>query len=193
MQVIYGDASNINLTAQKRLIRVVEGQTQATPYAGYLDPSLRNTDGSIRIPKETDTTPVAREKEAFTYQNSLTPGLVMVKTTGENYTVAASPAEAVRPAGLLAQWVGGVFDGVKQTNEIAVWQGVDSVYDLLAPAWNDEGLAAAVSAAAAGKAPLLYAGKDGRLTYISSPGSRVAVAEVIDRPSSSVLRIKLLV
>lgn len=193
MQVIYGDASNINLTAQKRLIRVVEGQTQATPYAGYLDPSLRNTDGSIRVPVSTDTLPLARSANAFTYQSSLTPGLVMVKTAGENYTVASGANTAIRPAGLLAQWVGGTFDGVKSTNEIAVWQGVDSVYDLLAPAWDDTGLAAAVSAATAGKAPLLYAGTDGRLVYNETPANRIAVAEVIDRPSASVLRIKLLV
>ena len=49
MQVIYGDASNINLTAQKRLIRVVEGQTQLTPYAGVIDPSLRNSEGNIVV------------------------------------------------------------------------------------------------------------------------------------------------
>lgn len=193
MQVIYGDASNINLTAQKRLIRVVEGQTQATPYAGYLDSSLRNTDGSIRVPKSTDTSPLTRSADAFTYQSSLTPGLVMVKTVGEQFTVASGANTKIRAYGLLAQWVGGTFDGVKQTNEIAVWQGVDSVYDLLAPAWDDTGLAAAVAAQTAGKAPLLYAGTDGRLKYIETPEERVAVAEVIDRPSSSVLRIKLLV
>lgn len=193
MQVIYGDASNINLTSQKRLIRVVEGQTQATPYAGYLDPSLRNTDGSIRVPVSTDTLPLARSANAFTYQSSLTPGLVLVKTTGENFTIASGANEKIRPFGLLAQWVGGTFDGVKSTNEIAAWQGIDSVYDLLAPAWDDTGLAAAVSGATAGKAPLLYAGTDGRLVYNGSPGERVAVAEVIDRPSASVLRIKLLV
>jgi hypothetical protein len=64
MITIYGDASNINLTAQKRHLRVVEGQTQATPYAGYLDPSLRNADGSFRLPAATDTLPLARSEAA---------------------------------------------------------------------------------------------------------------------------------
>lgn len=193
MQVIYGDASNINLTAQKRLIRVVQGQTQATPTAGYLDPSLRTTAGAIRVPKSTDSLPLARSADAFTYEGSLTPGLVLVKTVGEAYCVASGADEKIVPQGLLGQWVGGIFDGVKGTNEIACWQGPDAVIELLAPAWNDEGLAAAVSAATAGKAPLLYAGTDGRLKYISSPSNRVAVAEVIDRPSASVLRVRLLV
>ena len=53
MEIIYptgSDASNINVTSQKRLFRVVQGQTQATPTSGYLDPSLRNTTGGIRVP-----------------------------------------------------------------------------------------------------------------------------------------------
>jgi hypothetical protein len=40
---------------QKRTLRVEYGHTQATPYDVTLDPSLRNTDGSVRIPQATDT------------------------------------------------------------------------------------------------------------------------------------------
>jgi hypothetical protein len=194
MITIYGDASNINLTAQKRHLRVVEGQTQATPYAGYLDPSLRNADGSFRLPAATDTLPLARSEAAYSYFGGLIPGTVLVKTTGENFTVHnGDTTAAVEPFGLLGQFVGGTIDGVKSTNEVAAWFGPDSVYDLLAPAWNDTGLAAAIAASTAGKAVKLYAGKDGRLTYIASPGSSIAVATVVERPSSAVLRIKLLV
>lgn len=193
MILTFGDASNPILTAQKRLIRVVEGQTQATPYAGYLDPSLRNADGSIRVPKSTDSTPLARSADAFTLQNSLTPALVLVKTAGEQFCVASGANEAITPFGLLAQFVGGTFDGIKQGNEIAAWYGPGSVYDLLAPAWNDTGVAEAVAAATPGKTVKLYAGTDGRLAVFGTPANRVPVAEIIERPSAAVLRIKLLV
>lgn len=194
MITIYGDASNINLTAQKRHLRVVEGQTQATPYAGYLDPSLRNADGSLRIPTASDLLPLKRTEAAFTFQGGLIPGTVLVKTTGENFTVHnGDTGNAVEAFGLLGQFVGGSFDGVKSTNEVSGWLGPDSVYDLLAPAWNDTGLAAAINSSTAGKAVKLYAGPDGRLAYLASPGSSIAIATVVERPSAAVLRIKLLI
>lgn len=198
MQVIYGagNAANIQFTAQKRLIRPTYAQTQGYPYAAYLDPSLRNTDGTIRIPQSTDTTPtypIARSANAFTLDGSLVPGTVMIKTVGENVAVAPGGTSAVQPFGLLGQWVGGTFDNVGLNNQVGVWLGPDSVYTLLAPAWNDTGLAAAVAAAAAGSPVLLYAGTDGRLAYNGSPGSAVAVAQVVDRPSASQLLIKLLI
>lgn len=195
MQRIYGpgNAGNITLTAQKRLIRPVYAQTQATPYACYLDPSLRNANGTIRIPQASDTEPIARSANAFTYEGSLTPGLVLIKTTGENVCVATGANAEQQPFGLLGQWLGGTFDNAGQVNEISAWRGPDSVYDLLAPAWNDTGLASAISAAGPGTKVLLYAGADGRLEVNASPGSRIPVAWVVERPSNAVLRINLLV
>lgn len=193
MQTIYqkGAASNILLTAQKRLIRPAYAQTQGFPYAAYLDSSLRNSDGSIRVPQNTDTTPVTRSAAAFTYEGSLVPGTVMVRTTGESACVAGGGTSAVQPWGLLANWIGGDFDDLGQNNEIGIWMGPDSVYDLLAPAWNDTGLAAAIAAASAGTDVLLYAGTDGRLTYLSTPGSAVPVAKVIERWDNARLTIQL--
>jgi hypothetical protein len=195
MQTIYGpgNASNITLTAQKRLIRPVYAQTQGTPYAAYLDPSLRNANGTIRIPLSSDTEPIARSANAFSYEGSLTPGLVLLKSTGENVVIATGANAALQPFGLLAQWLGGTFDNVGQVNEVAAWRGPDSVFDLLAPAWNDTGLASAIAAAGPGTNVLLYAGTDGRLEVNGSPGSRIAVASVVERPSASRLRINLLV
>jgi hypothetical protein len=94
--------------------------------------------------------------------------------------------------GLLGQWLGGTFDNVGTSNQVGVWMGPDSTYDLLAPAWNDSGLAAAIAAAGAGVQVKLYAGTDGRLC-ITDTGSNVAVARVIQRISAAVLRIQLLV
>lgn len=206
MEIIYGDASNINLTAQKRLLRVVQGQTQATPTSGYLDPSLRNATGGIRVPLSGDTAgvvptggaaaaPFTRTGTAFTFEGSLTPGLVLVKTVGENYAISSGLENAGDHAfGLLGQWVGGTFDGVKNTSNISAWQGVDSIYDILAPGFNATGLSKVATENPKGIPVYLTSGLDGRLTVVGEAGatSKVNVAEVIEY-NPSVLRIKLLV
>lgn len=198
MQVIYGanSASNIAVTAQKRLVRAVYAQTQGFPYAANLDPSLRNTDGSIRVPQTGDTTPLngTRTAAAFTYQGSLIPGLVMGKTAGEQVAVMTGVnSSTAQPMGLLGQWVGGLFDNIGTNNQVGIWMGPDSVYDLLAPAWNDSTVAVSVATAAStGVQVLLYAGADGRLTS-TQPTNGIAVARVIDRPSNAVLRIQMVI
>lgn len=202
MQTIYsiGAASNPLFTAQKRLIRPAYAQTQGFPYAAYLDPSLRNSDNSIRVPQATDTSPtypLTRSAAAFTYENSLVPGTVMVKNSGE-YACIANGASGVQPMGLLGQWIGGIFDGVGQLSQISVWMGPDSAYDLLAPAWNDTGLAAKIAASGAGSQVLLYAGTDGRLSLLTTDGGTAAtgstpVARVIQRVSAARLTVQLII
>jgi hypothetical protein len=195
MQVIYGPntASNILFTAQKRLVRPMYAQTQGFPYAASLDPSLRTTSGTIALPQAPDTAPLARSAAAFTYSGSLIPGLVMVKTAGEQVCVANGAANATpQPMGLLGQWVGGSFDNVGTSNQVGIWMGPDSVYELLAPAWNDATVAAAVAAAGAGQQVLLYAGTDGRLTA-GVAGGAIPVARVMNRISATQLIIQMLI
>lgn len=199
MQTIYsqGAASNILLTAQKRTIRPAYAQTQGFPYAAYLDPSLRNSDGSIRVPQNGDSTPtypLARTANAFTYEGSIVPGTVMVKNQNETAVVHNGVA-GVKAWGLLGQWIGGTFDNLGQISEIGVWMGPDSVYDLLAPAWNDTGLAAAIASAGAGSPVYLYAGTDGRLTVTQPSGGSTAdaIARVIERWSGARLTIQLII
>jgi hypothetical protein len=143
-----------------------------------LDPSLRNADGSIHVPSG-----------VFTYQNSIVPGTVLVKTTGEQVTVATG-ASGTTAIGLLGTWIGGTFDNIGQLNQVQAWMGPDSVFELLAPAWNDTTVASAVAGAAAGALVPLYAGADGRLTSTASANNQV-IAYVMDRPSSARLVIKL--
>lgn len=219
MEIIYpvgSDASNINVTSQKRLLQTIQGQTQASPTSGYIDPSLRNKTGGIRIPTKEDTeatlgtpataaanvpfTRVTEEKEgvtgnAFTYEGSLTPGLCLVKTTGENYAIAGGlTGEVVQ--GLLGQWVGGTFDGIKNQNAISCWQGPDSYYRLLAPGFNPAKLSTEVSTKnAKGEPVYLTSGFDGRLCVANSAVTKnnaIHVAEVIEY-NPSVLTFKLLV
>lgn len=185
------DATNINQVTQKRLIRPLYAHTQGYPYACTIDPSLRNVDGSFRAPLATDTTPTfpaTRSAAAFLLNGGLVPGTVMIKGAGETMVVATGGTQ--QPFGLLGQFVGGSIDEIGGNNEIGVWRGLDSVYELLAPAWNDTGLAAAVAAAGAGVNVPLYAGADGRLTS-TNPGGAVVVANLIERVSASLIRIDL--
>jgi hypothetical protein len=159
-----------------------------------LDPSLRNTDGSFRAPLSSDTLPLARSANAFTYQGGLVPGTVVVKGVNEQVVVATGANAAIRPFGLLANFVGGTLDDIKGNNEVGVWRGPDSVYDILAPAFDDTGLAAAYAAATPGNPVKLFAGVDGRLSATSgNGGSAIPVALLIDRPSAARITIDLLV
>ena len=190
--------TNLSNIFQKRLIRPLYAQTQATPWAGVLDPSLRNSDGSFRKPLAADTTPTARSADAYTLQGGLVPGTVMVKNAGEQFSVATGSDVAIRPAGLLANFVGGTIDDLKDNNEIGVWYGVGSQFELLSPAFSDTGLAAAYAAATAGSPVLLYAAEDGRLACTAgllgaAVGSKLPVAELVERTSASKIQIKLLV
>lgn len=185
---------NLSNALQKRLIRPLYAQTQATPYAGTLDASLRNSDGSFRKPLNGDSNPT-RSADAYTLQGGLVPGTVMVHSAGDSFKVASGGNTAERPFGLLANFVGGTLDDIKDENAIGVWYGPGSVFEILAPAFDDTGLAAAYTTAAAGGGldVSLYAGTDGRLVYNASPGNRIAVATLIERVSSSRIVVKLLV
>jgi len=184
---------NLSNQYQKRTLRVLYGQTQAYPYAATLDPSLRNTDGSFRAPLSSDTLPVARSANAFTLQGGLVPGQVVLKAAGEGVVVATGANSALIPFGFLANFVGGTLDELGDENSVGVWRGQGSVYEVLAPAFDDTGLAAAYAAATPGIPVLLYAGADGRIGANGSPGSRIPVARLIERPSASKITIESLV
>jgi hypothetical protein len=125
----------------------------------------------------------------------------MAKHTGETF-VPHNGAVNIRPFGLLGNFVGGTIDDLKDSNEIGVWYGPGAVAEVLFPAFNDAGLAAAYAAATAGVPVLLYSGVDGRLCCdssttalggIANATNQIAVAELIERRSNAVIQIKLLV
>lgn len=105
----------------KRTIRPLYGWTQATPKSCFLDPAW---DRSVDI----------------------WPGMVAMKTSGENYTLINGTGV---PAGLIGLYVGG--DGIDEVEEqgvnaFAVWVlGPDAEFEVLAPAfdsslsWTDPG------------------------------------------------------
>lgn len=191
---------NLSNVFQKRLIRPLYAQTQATPWAGSLHSSLRNSDGSFRLPLAADNISglSARSADAFSLQGGLVPGTVLNKAAGETFSVATGADAALVPAGLLANFVGGTLDDLKDNNEIGVWYGPGSQFELLAPAWDDTGLAAAYAAATAGSPVKLYATAAGKLGCTAAlvgaaVGSKLPVAELVERRSASVIQIKLLV
>lgn len=105
----------------KRTIRPLYGWTQATPKSCYLDPAW---DRSVAI----------------------WPGMVAMKTSGENYSLINGTGV---PAGLFGLYIGG--DGIDEVadqgvNALAVWVlGPDAEFEVTAPAfdsaltWTDPG------------------------------------------------------
>jgi len=190
---------------QKRTCRPLYANTQATPYAAKLSDSYRSS-GVLSLPSA-----------AAKLQNGLMPGMVVTRLKGtEQVAVTATAANsdvATEPAfGLLANFVGGDLDegfsGDSLQNEVGVWRGPDSVFEILAPAFNDAGtlldgssitgaqsLTAAITAATApGTDVLLYGGPDGRLVALSSaPSNKKPVARLVERVSASRIVVDLLV
>lgn len=196
---------NISNQYQKRTLRVLYGHTQATPYAATLDPSLRNTDGSFRLPLNGDTAgvtpsgaaaaaPLTRSANAHSLQNGLVPGLVLAKSAVGERVAVHNGAQTVAAFGLLANFVGGTLDELGDENNVGVWYGKDAVVQLLAPAFNDTNLATAYSNATAGVPVPLYAGTDGRLAeagQVSGEAAEDVVAYLIERPDSAKITIRL--
>jgi len=181
---------NLKNKYQRRLIRPLYAQTQATPYAAVLDATFRDSEGTYVFPAA-----------AFKYKGGLVPGTVMVNR-GEKVTVhtGATPGAAGGPPrafGLLANFVGGELDDLGDENFVGVWRGPDSVYELLAPGFDDTGLSAAWDASTQGNSVPLYAGPDGRLAYLAAgtgaglAGNRQVVAYLIERPSASRIIVDL--
>lgn len=184
---------NLKNKYNKRLIRPLYAQTQATPYAAVLDSSLREADGTFDFLGNTSVDP-------FLYKGGLVPGTVVVRKGEAVSPAVGADTAALRAFGLLANFVGGELDDLGDENFVGVWRGPDSVFEILAPAFDDTGLAAAwdtsiagdlLTGTVAGLPVPLYAGTDGRLKYLSSPGNREVVAHLIERPSASRIVVDL--
>lgn len=105
----------ITNVSQKRTIRPLYAQHQATPWGGFLD---SNWNRSVDI----------------------YPGMVMTKLAGENFTLYTGAA-GQKPFGLSALFVAPTLgiDEVKPTNTnlFTVWVGgADAVFEILAPAFD---------------------------------------------------------
>lgn len=120
----------------KRTIRPLYGWTQATPKSCFLDP-------------------------AWDRSTAIFPGMVFMKTAGENVTLINATGV---PYGLGALYVGG--DGIDEVldagiNAFSVWvMASDAEFEILAPAFDVTSLGA-LTPASNGTEDLLYAGTTG--------------------------------
>ena len=113
---------------QRRTLRVLYGQTQAYPYAAQLSSAFVRTGGAI---EGTTTTGITGGKAA------ILPGLVATKLAGEIVTVSGA-ADDDRPFGLFANYVGGELSDIPtDQTAVGVWRGNGSVFEILAPAFDD--------------------------------------------------------
>lgn len=125
---------NLGNVNRRRTLRALYAQTQAYPYAATLDSNFDRT----------ATNPF--DDAAHAGKAAIWPGMVAVKTVGENVgpnsdAFVGSPSggnyDARRPFGLFANFVGGELDEIGTRSEVGVWRGTGSVFEILAPVFND--------------------------------------------------------
>ena len=170
--------------AQKRTLRPIYAQHQATSYGGFLDPSWdRSFDilpGSV----------VSRlTAEVFTPFTTGSHGTTVV---GSGQPV--KPSIYARPFGLAALFVAPAL-GIDEvtatgTNLFTVWTGgVDAVFEVIAPAF-DTGANWSGLNPTDGSRVLLTANNTGLLTPTGATAGN-AVAELIDVESADVILVRL--
>lgn len=169
-------------TAQKRTLRPIYAQHQATSYGGFLDPAWARTfdilPGSV----------VSR----------LTAEVFTPFTTGSSGTTSSStavlPSVNAVPFGLAALFVAPAL-GIDEvtatgTNLFTVWTGgPDAVFEVLAPAFDTAANWSGLNPTDGGRT-LLTANNIGLLTPTGA-NNRNAVAELIDVESTDVILVRL--
>jgi hypothetical protein len=186
---------NLSNKYQKRTCRPVYAQTQATPYAASLHSSLRDsTTGSIvQLTYSIDANRTNTDAgKAYQSNNSYLPGMVVTRIGNSEDVTIAYGNSTERPFGLLANFVGGDFDegfnGDRLQNEVGVWRGPDSVFEILSPAYGTiTPLATDVTGNSnSGKGTPLYAGTDGRLTSATGQGNTI-IAYLVKKEANRIL------
>lgn len=184
--------ANVN---RRRTLRALYAQTQGYPYAVALDASVDRT----------DTDPFNDPDHAG--KAAIWPGMVALKTEGETVRPQFDDSDSGprRPFGLFANFVGGELneigtDGTRPGGtEVGVWRGVGSVYEVLAPVFNDTDLAseAAAEDGTASNEIYMCADDTSRLFWDNSarPGMdwHQATARLVKRLSDKAIIIELLV
>lgn len=186
--------ANVN---RRRTLRALYAQTQGYPYAVALDPSVDRT----------LTNPF--DDAAHAGKAAIWPGMVAVKTQGEmvrpDFDEGVGQWAHRRPMGLFANFVGGELneigtDGTRPGgSEVGVWRGVGSVYEILAPVFNDSDLstAAADEDGSAQNEVYMHGDDTARLLFDTQANPRTypheATARLIKRLSDKAIIIELLV
>jgi hypothetical protein len=154
--------------AQKRTLRPIYAQHQATSYGGFLDP-------------------------AWDRSFDILPGTVMCRKTAELFTPFVGSGNQT-PFGLSALFVAPQL-GIDEvtatgTNLFTVWTGgIDAVFEILAPAFDQAANWTGLNPTDGGRT-LLTGNSNGLLTPTGA-NAHNAVAELLDVESTDVILIRL--
>lgn len=170
----------------RRTLRVLYNQTRAYPYDVQLDPAFNRNAGAL-----------SGGTSITGAQAAILPGLVAVKEAGEVVTPAYS-LSTQRAFGLFANFVGGTLSDIPSDfDRVGVWRGSGSVYEILAPCWNDTNLAtyaAAEDGTAAHEVYFTTTDATARLTAAQgADAGDNTVARLISRLSANAVIVELLV
>lgn len=189
---------NLKNKYQKRLIRPLYAQTQATPYAAIIADTVK-TAKDTGVWTGVGSGSLSNAANGGLYKGGLMPGTVMV-AKGDAVDVASSATGGglQRHFGLLANFVGGELDDLGNEKYVGVWRGPDSVYEILAPGFNDTNLLNVWTSSVVGQPVPLYAGANGLLCEVgqlsgAAASSRQIVAYLIERPSQNRIIVDLVV
>ena len=176
--------TNLANKYQRRTLRVLYGQTQAYPYDAQLDSGFSRT--TMFVPNG------GSAQKAAIY-----PGLVAVKKAGEVVTLSGARGTNQRAFGLFANFVGGeLSDFPTDFDRVGVWRGVGSVYEILAPVFDDTSLSTDAAAEDGTVANEVYLNSNsvGQLVA-DSPGAYTVsdTARLMTRLSANAIVVELLV
>lgn len=184
--------TNLANKYQRRTLRVLYGNTQAYPYDAQLDSGFDRTQGAL-----SGSNAITGAKAA------ILPGLVAIKKANEVVTLAGAWAASTaqfRPFGLFANFVGGELSDIPSDfDRVGVWRGVGSVYEVLAPAFDDTNLAtdSTDEDGTAANEAYLASGAKGQLASLdvdADPAYQVnTAARLMTRLSSNAIVVELLV
>lgn len=183
--------TNLANKYQRRTLRVLYGQSQAYPYDAQLDPAFDRTQGAL-----TGANAIAGAKAA------ILPGLAAVLKAGEVVApVAAAWATTTtdyRVFGLFANYVGGELTDIPTDfDRVGVWRGVGSVYEILAPAFDDTNLSTETTAMAGTAVTEVYMAPGAKSQLVAqAAGAFVSpnpTARAINRLSANAVVVELLV
>lgn len=176
--------TNLANKYNRRTLRALYGQTQAYPYDATLDSAFNRTAGAL-----SGGTAITGAKAA------ILPGLVAVKKVGEVVTVSGAAATE-RPFGLFANFVGGELTDVPTDfDKVGVWRGAGGVFEILAPAFDDTGLAALAAAEDGAGANEIYLESNAKGQLLGAAGAYTTgdAARLVKRLSANAVVVELLV
>lgn len=177
--------TNLANKYQRRTLRVLYGNTQAYPYDTQLDPAFDRTQGAL-----------AGANAITGAKAAILPGLVATKKSAETVTVATTWASSRRDFGLFANYVGGELSDIPTDfDRVGVWRGVGSVYEILAPVWDDTNLATYATAEDGTAVHEVYMNSGSKGQLVGSQGADVInnTARLVTRLSANAIVVELLV